>query len=212
MPYRSTALGVRGTADGHATGAFELRTRWRVNVLPTLDGDVLDVGAGDGGSLAHLPDSARVALLEPHRRSANRLERQVAHRRGSRVLHAGAERIPLAAAAVDAAVCCVVLCSVADQDQALAEIHRVLRPGGRLVLLEHVAAARGTWVRRAQRLVAPVSRLLDRGCDPARDTEAALDRSAFTVEELCRVDSVGPWGLRIPHLLAVLVRPGRTRR
>lgn len=201
-PYSSPAISA-----GPAIGVFELRTRWRGHVLPTLAGAVLDVGAGDGGSLACLPSSARVALLEPDPGSARRLRRQVAHRRGAQVLEAAAERIPLETATVDAAVCCAALCSVADQDQAVAEIHRVLRPGGRLVLLEHVAAEPGTWLRRGQRLVAPFSRWLDHGCDPARDTEAAISRSAFSVVEMRRLNAVGPWRLRIPHLMAVLTRP-----
>ncbi len=107
---------------------------------------------------------------------------------------------------MDAVLGCAVLCSVADQDQALAEIHRVLRPGGRFVLLEHVVAPRGSWLRWAQRLSAPMSRCLDGGCDPARDTEAALRRSALTVVELHPTETQGPWGVRIPHLVAELTR------
>ncbi len=185
---------------------MELRARWQAETLPALTGAVLDVGAGSGVSLAFLPRSARVTLLEPHRGSARQLD-SIARRRGARVLRASAERIPLPAAAFDAAVCSFVLCSVADQDRTLAEVFRVLRPGGRLVIFEHVAAAPGTWLRRGQRLAAPFSRWLDRGCDPARDTETALRRSGFKITELSRADAIGPWGLRIPHLQAVLTRP-----
>ena len=199
-------------ATGHAPSAWDLRTRWQAGILPTLGGDVLDVGAGEGASLAYLPSAARVALLEPHPRSAATLERQVARRRDARVLRAPAERITVADGTMDAAVCCLVLCSVSDQDQALNEIYRVLRPGGRLVLLEHVAARPGTWPRHGQRLVAPFSRRFDRGCDPARDTEAALHRSGFEIVEMRHVNATGPWHLPIPHLLAVLTRPSPSQR
>ncbi len=193
---------------GQVPGVMELRSRWRRLVLPSVRGDVLDVGAGDGSSSSSLPRSVRLTALEPRAGSVRRLRRWVEGRPGARVVQARAEAMPLPDRSVDAAVCCVALCSVDDQDRALAEIHRVLRPGGRLVVLEHVAAARGTWLRAGQRLVAPCSRALDRGCDPARDTEAALARSPLLVDQLLRIDTAGPWGLRIPHLAAVLHRPG----
>jgi SAM-dependent methyltransferase len=183
-----------------------LRARWRAETLPTLRGDLLDVGAGSGNSLSDLSRNARVVCLEPHAASVRTLEYLAGRRPGTRVLQARAERIPLDDASMDAAICCAVLCSVTDQDRALGEIHRVLRPGGRLVLLEHVVAPRGTWTRRGQRLVAPFSRWFDHGCDPARDTEAALARSPFTVVELKRTGARGPFGTTMPHLTGVAVR------
>ena len=193
---------------GRRPDVFDLRSRWRRLVLPTLDGDVLDVGAGEGRSAGALPGSARVTSLEPHAGSVRRLRRSARGRRGTRVVQARAEAMPLPDRSMDAAICCVTLCSVDDQDRALAEIHRVLRPGGLLVAFEHVAAPKGTWLRAGQQLVAPFSRATDRGCHPARDTEAALDRSALQLERLVRIDAAGPWGLGIPHLAAVLSRAG----
>ena len=194
---------------GGRPGVMDLRSRWRRLVLPALDGEVLDVGAGEGRSTGSLPGSARVTSLEPHPGSVRRLRRSAKGRRGARVVQARAEAMPLPDRSMDAAICCVTLCSVDDQDRALAEIHRVLRPGGRLVVFEHVAAPKGTWLRAGQQLVAPFSRATDRGCHPARDTEAALDRSALRIEQLVRIDAAGPWGLRIPHLAAVLGRADR---
>jgi ubiquinone/menaquinone biosynthesis C-methylase UbiE len=80
---------------------------------------------------------------------------------------------------VDAVLAATVLCSVRDQDAALAEIRRVLRPGGRFVFFEHVAAPRGTWTRLLQRATAPFSRVFDHGCDPSRETWRSLERARF---------------------------------
>lgn len=66
-----------------------------------------------------------------------------------------------------------------DQEQAIAEVRRVLRPGGRFVFTEHVAAPGGTWRRRVERLVAPATRLLDCGCDPTRETWRVLEEAGF---------------------------------
>ena len=95
-----------------------------------------------------------------------------------------AEHIPLPDSSVDAVLATIVLCSVRDQDRALAEIVRVLRPGGRFVFFEHVAAARGTWTRRWQALTGPFSRAFDHGCDPTRETWRALERAPLHELEL----------------------------
>ena len=96
-------------------------------------------------------------------------------------------------------VATAVLCSVADQDQVLAEVRRVLRPSGAFVFFEHVLAPAGTWSHRLQRCWAPLSRRLD-GCDPARQTWRAIKAAGFR-EVLARWYTRGP-GLRLyNHLL-----------
>ncbi|MFI5693703.1 class I SAM-dependent methyltransferase [Kribbella sp. NPDC051586] len=184
-----------------------MRSSWRSRTLSELRGDVLDVGAGDGAALPYLRGNTRVTCLEPHPGSARWLR---SLETGAEVLEARAEDIPLDDATMDFAVCSAVLCSVSDQTSALREIHRVLRPGGQVLLLEHVAAPRG-WLLRGQRFVAPVSRLLDRGCDPARETELAIRCSGFSIVDLCRLVALGPWGIPIPHLSGVLSRPASGR-
>jgi SAM-dependent methyltransferase len=66
------------------------------------------------------------------------------------------------------------LCSVRDISMALSEVRRVLKHGGEFLLIEHVAASKGTWLRLWQRLLRPVCVRLDRGCHPDRDLTDVL--------------------------------------
>ena len=141
-----------------------------------LRGHVLEIGVGRGANFGLLHPEVRWTGLEPHRAARARLHRDAV---GRTVLPAPAEAIPLEDGSVDAVLATVVLCSVRSPERAVAEVCRVLRPGGRFVFFEHVAAARGSWRRARQQLVAPVSRLVDRGCDPGRETWRALEAAPF---------------------------------
>src|SRR5207302_10405044 len=85
---------------------------------------------------------------------------------------------------IDYAITTLVLCSVVDQHRALSEILRVLKPGGKLVFIEHVAAQPGTWLRRLQAAVKPLWRRMGDGCHPDRDTRAVIERSGLTVLDI----------------------------
>ena len=132
------------------------------------------------------------------RRRAERLNRTVEIRDGS------VERVPLPDNSVDAVVSALVLCSVKDVSGALQEILRVLRPGGRLVFIERVAAPPGTWLRRLQRWVRPVSKALADGCCSDRETRVAIERAGFE-----RVDCQHfrlPIPIVGPHIAGVAVK------
>jgi SAM-dependent methyltransferase len=101
-----------------------------------------------------------------------------------RVLEAPAERIPLPDGSVDTVVCTLVLCTVDDLDATLTEIRRLLRPDGRLLFIEHVAAGPGTRLRRWQDRLERPWRRLAHGCHTNRDTEDALRNAGFALEEI----------------------------
>jgi ubiquinone/menaquinone biosynthesis C-methylase UbiE len=111
-------------------------------LLAHANGRVLEIGAGTGLNLAHYPDELReLVLVEPEPAMRDRLTRRI--RGGGRqavVVDAAAEALPFADASFDTVVCTLVLCTVAAPDRALAEIGRVLRPGGRMLFIEHVRA------------------------------------------------------------------------
>ena len=156
---------------------------YRKLALAGLTGTVIEVGAGNGLNFAHYPAVVtRVMAVEPDpylRRAAGQRAAQAPVT--VEIQDGVAERLPAADGAFDAAVLTLVLCSVADQRAALAEVRRVIRPGGQLCFLEHVRADT-PGLRRVQRtLDATVWPPLGGGCHVSRDTVAAIAGAGFTV-------------------------------
>lgn len=143
-------------------------------------GAVLEIGAGTGANLDYLAPGTRLYALEPSRPMRPRLSRRCSEKGiDVTVLAAPAEAIPLPDASVDEVICSLVLCTVADPTRALAEIRRVLRPGGRFRFVEHTAATRPGARALVQRAIRrPWGWLFD-GCDPHRDTPAAIRDAGF---------------------------------
>jgi ubiquinone/menaquinone biosynthesis C-methylase UbiE len=130
-------------------------------VCAQATGEVLEVAIGTGRNLPHYPEGIRLtgidfspAMLELARRQADRLGRQVDLRLGD------AQALDLPDASFDTVVCTLSLCAIPDERRAVAEMRRVLRPGGRLLLLDHVAGAPRR-VRAIQWLLEQVTRPLN---------------------------------------------------
>jgi SAM-dependent methyltransferase len=147
---------------------------------------VLEIGAGTGANLHRLPPGTRLYAVEPSRRMHGRL-RSRAESAGVdlTIVPTGAESIPLPDACVDEVICSLVLCTVDDPDAALAEIRRVLRPGGRFRFVEHVAARPGVRALVQRSIRRPWGWLFE-GCDPHRRTGDAVDRAGFSGVEVQR--------------------------
>jgi SAM-dependent methyltransferase len=155
--------------------------RTRAELLAGARGRVLEVGAGHGLNLAHYPEGLEeLVLTDPSPWMVRRAPG------GVTITQAGLPTLPFADGRFDTVVCTLVLCSVDDQAAALAEIARVLAPGGRLLFLEHVRAAEGAALGRVQDAVEAPHRLVAAGCRPNRRTEDALAASPLTVEWLVR--------------------------
>ena len=158
---------------------------YRQRALAGLAGSVIEVGAGNGLNFAHYPPGVTgVLAVEPDpylRRIAGEHAGQAPV--AVEVRDGVAERLPGADGSFDAAVVTLVLCSVADQRAALAEVRRVVRPGGQLRFIEHVRADT-PGLRRVQRaLDATVWPPLGGGCHVSRDTLATIAGAGFTVVE-----------------------------
>ena len=168
-----------------AEGMAELRDE----LLDGLHGAVIEVGSGNGINFRHYgPGVARVDAVEPEPRLRALAVAEAARSSLPIWVHPGrADALPLPDGSADAAVLCLVLCSLDDPPAALAELRRVLRPGGQVRFLEHTVAET-PGLRAAQRIAdATVWPLLAGGCHTARDPVAALTAAGFEVTGLRRL-------------------------
>ena len=115
---------------------------WRRALIQPLTGVVVEIGAGTGVNLSNYGDVSQLLLTEPdpHMRSQLVTKLQARPELVATVSDAPAEQLPCGDHSVDAVVCTLVLCSVFDPAVVLAEIRRVLKPGGQLIFLEHVGS------------------------------------------------------------------------
>lgn len=185
--------------------------RHRDELLAGLTGRVIEVGAGAGSNFAHYPATVEeVVAVEPEPYLRERARAAAAARADVRieVLDGVADHLPVEDASFDAAVACLVLCTVPDQAHALAELRGVLRPGGELLFYEHVLSD--------QPALALSQRVVDRvfwprafgGCHTARDTPAAIEAAGFEVEHQRRM-----WVNPVPIAFPVATHAiGRARR
>ncbi len=156
----------------------------RERVCAGLAGDVVEIGYGSGRNTPHLPPAVTgVWAVEPSAVAWGLSARRRAGAGVPVVLGASdAQHLPFPDGRFDAALCTWTLCGIADRDAALAEVRRVLAPGGELHLVEH-GLAPDAGVARWQRRLGEVSRRVA-GCSLDHDVRASLERSGLEVTEL----------------------------
>lgn len=153
----------------------------RDGLLADASGRVLEIGGGTGMNLRHYGDGVEsLVVTEPEPAMLRRLQRKVQEQSPrAEVQQAPAEDLPFEEASFDTVVSTLVLCGVDDQTRALSEARRVLRPGGRLLFLEHVRSDDPSVARLQDRLTRVNHALF--GCDCNRRTLAAIEAAGFTV-------------------------------
>jgi ubiquinone/menaquinone biosynthesis C-methylase UbiE len=153
-------------------------------LLEGIAGTVVEIGAGNGHNLRHYPAGVgRLVLTEPSPAMRDQLRNRLAEVAPPfevEIVDATADRLPLNDDTADAVVSTLVLCSVPALGPAVAELRRVLRPGGELRLVEHVAAER-TWARRVQRTLDPAWNWIEGSCHMDHETRPALAAGGFDV-------------------------------
>ena len=153
--------------------------RYRRATAGVVSGDVLEIGGGSGANLRYFPDGARLTFLEPNPHMAKRL-RGRAERLGRpiTVVEDVGEQMPFENGSFDTVLTTLVLCTVRDLDAVVAEARRVLRPGGKFIFYEHVAA-RGAAGKALQASLNPAWKFLTTGCHLNRDIVTAVEAAGF---------------------------------
>ncbi len=157
----------------------------RKEVTGLARGLVLEIGAGNGLNFAfYHPDTVeRVEATEPDSVMLGfARERAAAARVPVNLVQAAVENLPFADESFDSVVVTLVFCSVSDPLRGLSEVRRVLKPGGALLMVEHVRA-RGAFAATMQNIVTPITRLVAGNCHWNRDTEQTVLEAGFKIEQ-----------------------------
>jgi SAM-dependent methyltransferase len=183
----------------------------RAGLLRSARGRTLEIGAGTGLNLAHYThEVTELVLTEPDPAMAKRLRARLdgdasLAPAGAKVHEAAAEALPFPESSFDTVVTTLVLCSVHDPEAALAEVARVLKPGGDLLFAEHVRDADGSRRARWQaRLDRPWSACMG-GCHPGRETDRLID-ARFVVHERRAAEFPGPGTALVKPLVSGVAR------
>jgi SAM-dependent methyltransferase len=154
-------------------------------LLADLPDTVVEIGPGAGTNLRYYRPGTTLIAVEPNVHMHGRLRRAAARRHiRLDLLPVGAEDTGLRAGSVDAVVCTLVLCTVPDPAAVLAEVRRLLRPGGRLLFVEHVGAPQRSALGLLQRLLHPLWRWCFEGCELRRHTAGTLEAADFRAIDL----------------------------
>lgn len=181
--------------------------RRKERLLADLPAELVEIGPGVGANFRYYPPGTRVIAVEPNPAMHRRL-RETAERRGLELEIRGqrGEELGLDDACTEVLVSTLVLCSVTHPQRVLEEVRRVLVPGGRFVFIEHVAAPRGSVLRKTQERIRRPWRFLFDGCHLQRETWVLLEQAGFSDLDLERFEvspSVSP--VR-PHIAGRAVR------
>lgn len=152
--------------------------RWRRKLIAAASGRVLEIGCGTGLALRHYSRQAQVIGLDPALDALSKARRRMPD---TPLVHGSALALPFADDSFDCVVSSLVFCSVSDPRLGLAELKRVLKPGGRLLMLEHVQARSrvGAWLLDT---IQPLWTKVAGGCHPNRRTEALVEAGGFHID------------------------------
>jgi ubiquinone/menaquinone biosynthesis C-methylase UbiE len=182
---------------------------WRQALVSQATGAALEIGAGTGANLPfYPPEMTSLVVSEPDDNMRQQLLQKLSHADSDHISASPdtAEALSAPDNAYDTVVLTLVCCSVGNLDAALAEIHRVLKPTGKFIFLEHVGAAEGSSRRKWQNRVTPVWRKVAGNCHLNRDTEQAILRAGFTFQSIERESMRKAVSLVRPTIRGVAVK------
>lgn len=203
--------GIRQRVFAWALARFNTRyerfaSKYKQQLFRDVTGTVLEIGPGTGANLGYL-NPAKVSWIgvEPNpfmqaylHKEANRLGMPIEIRMPT------GETLPVADQSVDAVISTLVLCCVNSQQRALHEVLRILKPGGRLLFIEHVAAPRGSWLRTTQNLLTPLWKRLGDGCHPNRETGVEVEAAGFETVDYEKITA--PTFIASPQIVGIAIK------
>jgi ubiquinone/menaquinone biosynthesis C-methylase UbiE len=187
--------------------SHKLYGSYKRDLLKDINGTVVEIGPGTGVNFQYFPKGITWIGIEPNEAFFEELETQAEQREISfQVLKGDALKIPLPDNSADAVLSTLVLCSVSRPGDVLRELRRILKPGGKLIFIEHVAAPKHTNLRRAQNILNPVNRLLADGCNCNRETWNSLQQAGFSQLQLSQTKMKGVMALHSPHIMGYAIK------
>lgn len=182
MTYKGIGKRLFAWMLAHGNKSYERAIAERKRTLfAGIDGEVLELGAGTGVNLQYYPPGIHWTGIEPNpfmhaylRAAAQTANIEV------QLLGLHGDKIDIADETIDAAVSTLVLCSVPNPAATIAEIRRVLKPGGKFYFIEHVAAPSGSGLIKLQRFVKPLWKIIGDGCNTDRDTNRLIEQAGFS--------------------------------
>ena len=184
--------------------------QWREGLLKNVTGNVLEIGSGTGANLPYYAlDKVSLTLCEPEGAMRKQLEIKISDQKlkGIKVTTDGAEVIHAESNSFDYVVSTLVCCSVTDLQASLLEIRRVLKPEGKFIFMEHVAAETGSTRRTWQNLINPLWKRIAGNCHLNRDTESAIKQAGFSISSIEHESMRKAMALVRPTIRGVAVNP-----
>lgn len=178
---------------------------YKKKLFENLRGTVLEIGPGTGANFAYFPQDIQWIGIEPNLYMHPHLLKEAQrHHIHTDIRSMIAEHLDMPDSSVDAVVSTLVLCSVDHPQETLKEIVRVLKPGGRFIFIEHVAAPEHTGTRRLQKFIKPLWKLLADGCNPDRETTEIIESAGFQQLEVEHFRA--PTSIAWPHIAGIAIK------
>lgn len=184
---------------------------WRKTLLQNLSGEVLEIGCGTGANLPFYSNSiTRLVLVEPNIYMQEKLREKLAGFKLKKleILSDEAESLSLADNSFDVVVCTLVLCSVVNLEKSLSEIYRILRPQGKFIFIEHVAATNNEKRYRWQRRLECIWKRFAGGCHLTRRTGDAMIKAGFNIVEINQQSMRGVPPIVRPSIRGIAIKTG----
>lgn len=182
---------------------------WRSLLLKDLSGEVLELGCGTGANLEFYPPNIKnLVLAEPDQNMQIQLSKKLLQfpNLKTKVLDYNGETFDLPDNSLDAVISTLVLCTVKNPKKILSEIHRVLKPEGKLIFIEHVIAKNNPSRLKWQQRLEPIWKIVACGCHLTRDTESEIELAGFKYVEITRQSMRGVPPIVRPSIHGVAVK------